>query len=68
MKLAEYLDQHSESQTNFAKRLGVSQGLVHQWLASKTRVTAEQAIRIEQATDGQVTRAALRPDLFDVAI
>lgn len=51
-------------QTALATALGVSQGLVWQWLNGRTKVTAEKAIEIEKATDGQVTRHDLRPDLY----
>lgn len=44
--------------------LGVSQGLVWQWLNGKTRITAERALDIEQKTSGSVSRYELRPDVF----
>jgi transcriptional regulator with XRE-family HTH domain len=43
---------------------GVSAGMVGHWIAGRHRITAERAIQIEAATDGAVTRAELRPDLF----
>lgn len=63
MTLNEYVDQHGQTAT--AALLGVSQGLVWQWINGKTRVTAERAIQIETATGGKVDRASLRPDLFE---
>lgn len=62
MTLTEFVAQHG--QTGTAEMLGVSQGLVWQWLNGKTRVTAERAIKIEQITAGAMTRAELRPDVF----
>lgn len=73
MKLKQYLDAHGLSQTEFGKRLNVTQGAVWQWLKwlddpkRGTRITAERAADIEGATDGAVTRHELRPDLFPEA-
>lgn len=65
MDLKTYLQK--TTQTDLAHRLGVTQGLVHQWVTGKTRITAERAIEIEKATDGQVTRQELRPEIFGAA-
>lgn len=62
MNLKEYAEQNGQSNT--ARQLGVSQGLVWQWLHGKTRVTAERALQIEAVTGGVVTRSDLRPDLY----
>ena len=62
MTLAEYLS--SVSQRSFAKRLGVHTSLVWQWVNGRTKVTAEKALLIEQATGGAVRRQDLRPDLW----
>ena len=62
MDLANYLK--TTTQSDLAKKLGVSQGLVHQWLSGKTRITAERCIEIEEVTGGLVNRQELRPDLF----
>jgi DNA-binding transcriptional regulator YdaS (Cro superfamily) len=64
MKLNEYLVEQAMSQSDFAKKLGVVQGLVWQWLHGRTRITAERAVEIERVTDGKVARHELRPDLF----
>lgn len=63
-KLFEYLEQEQLSQDAFAARLNVSQGLVHQWVKKRTKITAERACQIEQVTKGKLTRFDLRPDLF----
>lgn len=55
MNLADYLDRTKTSQAAFAKRLGVTQGLVHQWIAGKRPVSAEQCPVIERITNGAVT-------------
>ncbi len=65
MDLKSYLN--TTTQTEFAQRLGVTQGLIYQWINGRTRITAERCIEIEYATHGIVTRQELRPDLFDGA-
>ena len=62
MDLKTYLK--DKSQTQLAGELGVSQGLIWQWINGRTRITAERARDIERATGGIVTRKDLRPDLF----
>jgi DNA-binding transcriptional regulator YdaS (Cro superfamily) len=62
MQLNEYLK--TTTQGDLAKALGVSQGLVSQWLSGATSVTAERAVQIEQITGGKVKRQELRPDLY----
>ncbi|MGE0447770.1 MAG: transcriptional regulator [Vicinamibacterales bacterium] len=64
MNLRTYLESNDITQAAFAARLGVTQGLVWQWLAERTTITAERAIQIEAATDGHVHRHELRPDLY----
>lgn len=64
MKLSTYLEKQGLSQEAFAKSIGVSQGLVWQWLDGRTRITAERAIEIEKKTGGAITRRDLRPDLY----
>lgn len=51
-------------QSALARKLGLKQANVWHWLNRAEHVPAEQAIAIEQATGGAVTRAELRPDLF----
>jgi DNA-binding transcriptional regulator YdaS (Cro superfamily) len=59
-----YLKKHRLSQQDFADKIGVSQGLVWQWIDGRTRITAERAKQIEAATSGELTREQLRPDIF----
>lgn len=65
MNLREYLDNTETSQADFATKLGVSQGLIHQWLKGLTKITPEKAKAIEMATEGAIKRHELRPDIFD---
>lgn len=64
MDLKTYLELNRLTQACFAKKINVTQGLIHQFVSGKTRVTAERAVEIERATGGAVTRTDLRPDLF----
>lgn len=63
MNLTEYV-KNNGGQTAVARRLGVSQGLVWQWINGKTRITPERAKDIEAKTDGVITRHDLRPDIY----
>ena len=64
MNLGEYIEKNG-GQTEIAQKLGVTQGLISQWLKGKTRVTPERAKQIELVTGGVVTRQELRPDSWD---
>lgn len=63
MNLSDYLQ--TTTQASFAKQLGVSQGLVSQWIRGRTAITAKRAIEIEDATNGTVSRFELLPEIFD---
>lgn len=65
MNIRAYLRKHELTQEEFANRLGVSPGLVWQWINNRTRVTAEWAKEIEKETSGEVPRHELRRDIFD---
>jgi DNA-binding transcriptional regulator YdaS (Cro superfamily) len=68
MKLSEYLRQlDDDGRKAFAARVSpsASVGYLYQLAGGHRRASAEMAKRIEDATDGQVTRLELRPDLFD---
>lgn len=64
MQLHDYLESESISQAVFAKRVGVTQGMVWQWLRGVRRVSAEKVLTIEEATNGKVSRHEIRPDLY----
>jgi hypothetical protein len=68
MDIKTYLRNNRLTYAEFGARIGapggVSGGMVGHWIAGRHRITAERAIQIEAATDGAVTRAELRPDLF----
>lgn len=52
------------SETALAQVVGVAQPSVNYMLKRGKRVPAEWCLALEAATDGQVTRHELRPDLF----
>jgi DNA-binding transcriptional regulator YdaS (Cro superfamily) len=52
-----------KSQREFARNVGVSQTVVNKWLNDVCKPKAENAINIETATDGRVTRKEIRPDI-----
>lgn len=64
MKLQDYLAEEEITQTEFARAVGVTQGMVWQWLNGVRRVSAEQVLVIERATKKRVSRHDLRPDLY----
>lgn len=64
MVLANYLKKHQITQKAFGDRLGVTPGLISQYISGTTKITAERAAAIERATGGEVKRHDLRPDLY----
>lgn len=53
------------SQAELARAVGKRPGHVWAWLHRDGKVPAEMCRLIEAATNGQVRRHELRPDLFD---
>lgn len=64
MKLTEYLKQ--TTQREFAEKLGVTQGLISQWILNNKAVPPTQCIKIERITSGLVTRQELRDDWQEI--
>jgi DNA-binding transcriptional regulator YdaS (Cro superfamily) len=62
MKLSDYLK--TTTQSAFAKEIGVSQGMVYQWINGLRPVSPDKCISIEKATNGSVTCEELLPE-FD---
>ncbi|KWO62587.1 transcriptional regulator [Burkholderia territorii] len=62
MDLPTYLADRKTSQAAFARLLGVSQGLVYQWIKGHRPISPERCVEIEKATGGAVARPDLRPD------
>lgn len=66
--LYEKLFDRFATQIGIAKAIGVSQATVSYWVNGKEKPTAKNAITIEKATNGAVTRAEIRPDIFGGAV
>lgn len=56
--------EYFDNQTAFAKAIGVCQSMVSQWLRNTRPVSPKKCRLIEAATNGEVTREDLRPDIF----
>ncbi|BET09409.1 transcriptional regulator [Pandoraea sputorum] len=62
MDLATYLSSQKITQAAFAVSLGVSQGLIYQWLTGRRPIAPDKCVAIERLTRGQVGRRDLRPN------
>lgn len=51
-------------QSDLAQRIGVAQQTVSKLLNGEIRCSAEQAVAIHHATQGEVSASDLRPDLW----
>lgn len=61
MDIATYLSTKKISQASFALLIGVSPGLVYQWMTGRRPVSVEKCVLIERVTNGAVSRRDLRP-------
>jgi DNA-binding transcriptional regulator YdaS (Cro superfamily) len=59
-----YIERHGLTQTEFAKRIGVDQSMVSQWVTHRRPISPEAAMKIEQKTNGEISKADLRADLW----
>lgn len=67
MKLKEFLEKTKITQTEFAKKIQSTATEVSTWCSLKRPVPVARCVKIEQATNGEVTRKDLRPDdWFDI--
>ncbi len=62
MDIKIYLVRTGMTQSDLARLIGVTPGLVHQWLTGQRPVSPKQCVVIEQVTHGTVTRRDLRQD------
>lgn len=60
----EKLFERFATQNGIARAVGVSQAAVSYWVNGIEKPTAKNAIAIEKATNGAVTRAEICPDIF----
>lgn len=65
MGLKEYFDgQPYGSKAAMAKKLGITKTWMSLLVSGRQKCSPELALKIEQETQGKVTREDLRPDLF----
>lgn len=63
--MLQYRKKNKLTQGEAAALLGVSQPLVARLERDRGfQISAEMAVRIERASNGEISRAELRPDLF----
>lgn len=55
MELKEYLDKHYLTKRGFAKKLGVTDSTIHNFIAGRSHPTAKLAQKIVELTNGEVT-------------
>lgn len=59
--------EHAGSQQKLAEGIGCSQQQISYLLHTAGRISVEMAVKIEEATEGKVSRYDLRPDIFGPA-
>lgn len=64
MQLKDYLGSRRGEQRKLANLLGISPTWMNLLVSGKRDCSPELAVAIEQATNGQVTRRDMRPDIF----
>jgi DNA-binding transcriptional regulator YdaS (Cro superfamily) len=62
MKLNEYLNKPEVSKLDFASNVGVTPGMVSQWISGARPISAEKCLAIWRYTNFQVSREEMRPD------
>lgn len=55
------------TQAKLAEGMGCSQQYISWLLKEATQISGDKAVAVERATNGGVSRADLRPDLFGAA-
>lgn len=55
----------SGTQKDFADKIGASQSAVANWLNRRRKVPVSLFDKIEEVTNGAITRQDLRPDIFN---
>jgi DNA-binding transcriptional regulator YdaS (Cro superfamily) len=62
MKLTDYLKAQEISQIDFANQIGVTSGMLNQWISGHRPIAPHQCVLIEKSTQSLVTRKDLRPN------
>ena len=63
--LRTYMAERGLSVHEFAESVNVTPAAVYLWLQGRRRPNAALAVRIDRATDGALSRASIRPEVFD---
>lgn len=61
MKLKDYISATSTKKADFARAIGVSPALLHQWVEEIRPVAVRHCLAIERKSGGAVSRRELRP-------
>jgi DNA-binding transcriptional regulator YdaS (Cro superfamily) len=69
MNLKEYIQSYQRTERAKIKKniedvLKVSSSTVRLWMCGKRRMASEKALRLEEWSDGLLTRYDLRPDIY----
>jgi len=67
MDLASYLKDECLTAAAFAGRVGTTRAAVSAWLKGRNKVSIGRVRKIEEITEGRVTRYDLRPDVYEPA-
>lgn len=67
MNLPQYLSAHGIQQAAFAQTVNCDRGHINHICAGRARPSPALALRIEAATNGEVPRGTLRPDVYPPA-
>lgn len=62
MNIAQYLQKTGMTQAAFASAVGVTQSMAWQWISGRRPIPIERCVAIERVTNGDVSRAELRPE------
>lgn len=65
MTINEYLAKHDMTHREFGQLVGLTEAMVSHYTNNRHSPRMYTALRIEQATGGEVTRADLLPELFE---
>lgn len=62
--ISEYRERHNLTIGDFGQLVGVTYEAVRRWEKGQLRPGAQRAITIEKATEGEIGRHEIRPDLW----
>jgi len=62
--ITDYMQEAGLTQWEMARKVGVSQAAVHQWMRGICKPSPVHALKIEAVTEGKITRYQLCPEVF----